>query len=215
MDRFLSIIEMYESIQGEGLHSGLPCFFIRTAGCDLRCSWCDTPYSWTGGNWAGLDSVIEAVPEHISLVQITGGEPLLQKERVSELCHELNILDKKILLETGGHRSIKGLPDYLHIVMDVKLPKSGEDNHDFVANIQYLKKSDEVKFVIADRTDYEAAVQFIKLHSLERLAQVLLSPVHGVLKPDLLAEWMLKSRITARMQLQMHKYIWGAGAKGV
>lgn len=215
MERFLSIIEMYTSLQGEGEHTGLPCFFIRTAGCDLRCTWCDTPYSWNGGKWASLSEILNSIPYSIDLIQITGGEPLLQRERVVELSHELHVLEKKILLETGGHRSLAGLPDYIHIVMDVKLPGSGEEHYNFSDNIQYLKKTDEVKFVIADRTDFESALHFIKLHSLERIARILISPVHGKIKPEELAKWTLDSKLKARMQLQLHKYIWGAEARSV
>lgn len=214
-DRYLKVIETYLSLQGEGSHAGLPCFFIRTAVCDLRCRWCDTPHSWTGGSWVSKESLVSLVPSHVRLVQITGGEPLLQRDRVIDLCLEFHGMGKKILLETGGHRSLEGLPASVHIVMDIKLPSSGETEHPFEANLSHMKPTDEIKFVIADRNDFEAAVQWIRRLALDRRFQVLLSPVWGALMLADLAAWTLEEKIDARMQVQLHKIVWGESATGV
>ncbi len=212
--KFLKISETYSTLQGEGSHSGLPCYFIRLAVCDIRCSWCDTPDSWTGGQWHSLEEIMEDVPEHIGLVQITGGEPLLQIKRLSILMHRLHEMGKKILLETGGHRSLESVPAFVHIVMDIKLPSSGETAHDFASNLSYLKPDDEIKFVIADEKDFQAALGWIQSYDLTRRFQVLISPLAGL---DLkkLAQWVLDSKLTMRLQLQLHKYIWGPDARMV
>ena len=214
-ERFLKVIETYLSLQGEGAHAGLPCFFVRTAVCDLRCSWCDTPQSWTGGTWMTRDEALASVPDHVRLVQLTGGEPMLQAERVIDLSEEWHRRGKKILLETGGHRSLEGLPSHVHIVMDIKLPSSGEAHHSFADNLRYLKKSDEIKFVIADRQDFEAALVWIRDHKLESVCELLLSPVWGRQNLADLARWTLEEKIDARMQVQLHKIVWGESATGV
>lgn len=215
--RFLRIAELYSSLQGEGSHSGLPCFFIRTGGCDLRCSWCDTPDALSGGQWASLDDLIAAIPEHVELVQITGGEPLLQRDRVVALSGVLSVppFNKKVLIETGGHLSLAGLPESLHIVMDIKLPGSGEANHDFAANFAYLKATDEIKFVVADRADFAAALAIANEHSLADRFQLLFSPVWGRLELRDLAKWLMESGLRARLQTQLHKHVWGGEASGV
>ncbi|HBS06562.1 MAG TPA: 7-carboxy-7-deazaguanine synthase [Leptospiraceae bacterium] len=212
--KFLKISETYSTLQGEGSHSGLPCYFIRLAVCDIRCSWCDTPDSWTGGEWQSLQELLSDVPEHIELVQITGGEPLLQIKRLSVLMDRLNNMGKKILLETGGHRSLENVPSYVHVVMDIKLPSSGETGHDFEANFIHLKKSDEIKFVVAGESDFLAALDWVQRFDLSHRFQILISPVAGL---DLkkLAQWMLDSKLTMRLQLQLHKYIWGPDARMV
>jgi len=214
-DRFLKVIETYLSLQGEGSHAGLPCFFIRTAVCDLRCIWCDTPHSWTGGEWMSQDAVLNLVPDHIRLVQMTGGEPLLQKDRVIELCEAWHMQGKKTLLETGGHRSLEGLPSYIHIVMDIKLPSSGEAHHPFEVNLQFLKPTDEIKFVIENRQDFDAALNWIRTHNLTRVCGLLFSPVWGKQSLQDLAAWTLEEKIDARMQVQLHKIVWGESATGV
>ena len=215
--RFLRFAEMYTSLQGEGAHAGLPCFFIRTGGCDLRCKWCDTPDALSGGEWVSLDDILQAVPRHVSLVQITGGEPLLQRDRIIALAGVLSVApyNKKILLETGGHLSLADLPRTMHIVMDVKLPASGEADRDFAANFQYLKPTDEIKFVIADRRDFDAALDWLREYDLERRFQLLFSPVWDSLSLKDLAAWTLEAGVNVRLQTQLHKHIWGGEASGV
>ncbi|MCB1137423.1 MAG: 4Fe-4S cluster-binding domain-containing protein [Leptospiraceae bacterium] len=209
--RFLKISELYATLQGEGIHAGLPCFFIRLAVCDIRCAWCDTPDSWTGGQWRTRQELLSSVPHHISLVQITGGEPMLQIRRLRTLFEDLHSAGKKILLETGGHRSLEKVPPYVHIVMDIKLPSSGEQSHPFENNFGYLKASDEIKFVVASEEDFLRARRWIQEHDLATRFQILISPAYGM---DLkkLAQWVLDSKLTVRMQLQLHKYIWGPDA---
>jgi len=214
--KFLRLAETYTSLQGEGSHAGLPCFFIRTGGCDLRCRWCDTPAALTGGQWHSLENILDLIPSQIPLIQITGGEPMLQEEAVVELSRILTGpgYGKKILLETGGHKNLAKIKDFAHIVMDIKLPGSGEEAHDFAFNFPLLKKTDEIKFVIAHRKDFEKAVEWIRIFQLDRF-QILFSPVWGEVKFDELAKWILAEELNVRMQIQMHKIIWGAATGGV
>ncbi|MBW7857959.1 MAG: 4Fe-4S cluster-binding domain-containing protein [Leptonema sp. (in: Bacteria)] len=209
----LRLTEMFLSLQGEGEHTGLICYFIRTSGCDLRCRWCDTSYSWTGGKKYSIDSIIESIPSKVPLIQITGGEPLLQKEGVIQLIERLP--NHKILLETAGHQSLEGLPKQTHIVMDIKLAGSNEQNHPFENNFQYIKPSDEIKFVIADRADYDSAKKWIHNYSLDQLCKILVSPVFGELAPVDLAKWVIQDRLPVRLQLQQHKFIWNPDQRGV
>lgn len=211
--------ERYASLQGEGAHAGLPCYFIRTSVCDLRCRWCDTPEALGGAGASRLDidEIARDIPAWIRLVQITGGEPMLQRDAVLAL---INLLTgaphaKKVLLETGGHRSLAGLPQATHIVMDIKLPGSGEANHDFASNLKYLKSSDEIKFVIADRRDFDAALQWIREFRLADLCGLLFSPVWGELNLADLAAWIMETQAPVRLQTQLHKHIWGGTARGV
>lgn len=215
--KFLRVFESYTSIQGEGAHSGLPCHFIRTGVCDIRCTWCDTPQALASGEFWSKEKILAAIPGWVRLVQITGGEPLIQKSSVIELATVLAAepLRKKVLLETGGHRSLEGLPESVHIVMDIKLPASGEDHHPFEKNFQFLKPTDEIKFVIKDRPDFDRAVNWIRTHDLEHVCELLLSPVWGAVKLDDLVSWTLQESIDARVQTQLHKIIWGADAVGV
>ncbi len=155
-----------------------------------------------------------AIPEGTRLVQITGGEPLLQAAAVAQLCEALLDAGKAVLLETGGHRPLSAIPEGVHIVMDIKLPASGEAGHDFAANLEYLKPGDEVKFVVADEGDFRAALEWVERYELERF-DLLFSAVWGAVEPLKLAEWVLASGLWGRMQLQQHKYIWGPGARGV
>ena len=219
MNQFLRISEFYTSLQGEGKHAGLACFFIRTAGCDLRCSWCDTPQALksSDGRWASLEELLGEIPDYVPLIQITGGEPLLQKDRILTLTKVLSGSPhkKKVLLETGGHLSIDGIPSSVHIVMDVKLPDSGEDGHDFSRNFPHLKASDEIKFVLASRNDFNRALEWIREYNLTDACQLLMSPVWGRLDIKELASWILEEKLRARMQIQLHKYIWGANTQGV
>lgn len=211
--------ERYASLQGEGAHTGQPCFFIRTSVCDLRCRWCDTPEALSGIGASRLDIVELAreVPDWITLLQITGGEPLLQRDAVIALIELLTRAPygKKILLETGGHRSLAGLPVQTHIVMDIKLPGSGEATHDFASNLKYLKSTDEIKFVIADRRDFDAALEWMREFRLAQLCGLLFSPVWGELALADLAAWILETQTPVRLQTQLHKHIWGGAARGV
>lgn len=219
MKEFLRIAELYTSIQGEGIYSGTPCFFIRTAGCDLRCRWCDTPefIASSSGKWFSQDKLLDLIPGHIPIILITGGEPLLQEKNTLLLIQSLhdNFPQKKILLETAGHRSLSKIPPYVHIVMDIKMPGSGEGLHDFETNLQYLKPTDEIKFVIQDKNDFDSAVRFIELHKIENCCVLFFSPVPDTVELKLLAEWIIQSELNVRIQIQLHKIIWGKDAKGV
>ena len=212
----LTINEIFHSIQGESSHSGRPCVFVRLTACDLRCSWCDTPYAFTEGRKMSLGDVVAEVEAFgCPLVEITGGEPLLQKD-VYPLMSELLARGRTVMLETGGHLSIESVPGPVIKIVDVKCPGSGEAHRVDWTNLDRLAPHDEVKFVIKDRTDYEFARQTIEKYALAgRVAAVLLSPVHGVLAARDLAAWMLADKLDARLQLQAHKYIWGADVRGV
>ncbi|MGE3178421.1 MAG: radical SAM protein [Vicinamibacterales bacterium] len=212
----LTINEVFHSIQGESSRVGQPCVFVRLTGCDLRCSWCDTPYAFHEGHKRTVDDVVEEVEGYgCHLVEITGGEPLLQED-VYPLMDRLLALGHTVLIETGGQRSIERVPPQVVKVVDVKCPGSGEASKNDWANLTRLMPHDEVKFVVADRTDYEFAREVVRRHDLpSRCAAVLLSPVHGVLDPKTLAEWMLADRLPARLQVQLHKYIWPATQRGV
>lgn len=212
----LTIFEIYESIQGESTHAGRPCIFVRLAACDLRCAWCDTPYAFTGGAKMSIDDVIARVAAFRSpLVELTGGEPLLQKDAVPLM---QRLLDKgyEVLLETGGHVPIDAVPRAVRKIVDVKCPGSGEAGRMHWPNLDALAPHDEVKFVIADRTDFDYASDVVARCNLAgRVAAVLFSPVHGVLDPQVLASWILAAGLTVRLQLQLHKYIWTPETRGV
>jgi 7-carboxy-7-deazaguanine synthase len=212
----LTINEIFHSIQGESTHSGRPCVFVRLTACDLRCSWCDTPYAFTEGRKMSLDDVVAEVESYgCPLVEITGGEPLLQRD-VYPLMERLVERGRTVMLETGGHVSIEDVPRTVVKVMDVKCPGSGEAHRNDWANLDRLAPHDQVKFVIRDREDYEFAREVVGRHRLAgRVAAVLFSPVHGVLDPRALAAWVLEDGLDVRLQLQVHKYIWGADARGV
>jgi 7-carboxy-7-deazaguanine synthase len=212
----LTINEIFYSIQGESTRAGRPCVFVRLTACDLRCSWCDTPYAFDEGRKMSVDEVVAAVERHgCPLVEITGGEPLLQED-VYPLMTRLAAAGKTVMLETGGHRSIARVPPDVLKIVDVKCPGSGEADRNDWSNLDVLAPHDEVKFVIKDREDYEFAKDVIVRHRLDaRAAAVLLSPVHGVLEPRTLSEWMLADDLPARLQLQLHKYIWTPSTRGV
>jgi 7-carboxy-7-deazaguanine synthase len=212
----LTINEIFYSIQGESTRAGKPCVFVRLTACDLRCSWCDTPYAFHEGRKMSVDEVVGAVSAHrCDLVEITGGEPLLQDD-VYPLMDRLIADGRTVMLETGGHRPIDRVPAAVLKIVDVKCPGSGEADRNDWANFDKLSPHDEVKFVILDRRDYDFARQVVDQHGLAaRAAAVLLSPVHGVLDPRTLAEWMLADRVPARLQLQLHKYIWSPTTRGV
>jgi 7-carboxy-7-deazaguanine synthase len=212
----LRITEIYKSIQGESTWAGLPCIFVRTTGCNLRCSWCDSAYSFYGGGWMTLNEIMAEVRQlDCSLVEITGGEPLLQPNTV-DLASLLHKAGKTVLVETSGERPIEVLPEGVIRIMDLKCPDSGECERNRLENIAHLKKYDEVKFVLASRRDYEFARTQIRTHKLDdRVNAVLLSVVFGKLEPVQVVDWMLKDKLPARFQLQMHKFIWDPAKKGV
>ena len=212
----LTINEIFHSIQGESTHTGRPCVFVRLTACDLRCSWCDTAYAFTEGRKMSVDEVVSQVEGFdCDLVEITGGEPLLQRD-VYPLMNRLLESGRTVMLETGGHLSIAEVPTGVIRIVDVKCPGSGESAKNHWANLDLLTKADEVKFVIKDRADYEFARDIVARHCLAgRTRAVLFSPVHDVLPPKTLAEWILADRLKVRLQLQAHKYIWGANVRGV
>src|SRR5687768_2562742 len=212
----LTINEIFHSIQGESTHAGRPCVFVRLTACDLRCTWCDTPYAFTEGRKRALEDVIAEVERYgCDLVEVTGGEPLLQDE-VYPLMQSLADRGLTVLLETGGHRSIERVPAQVVAVVDVKCPGSGESERMDWSNLERLRPHDEVKFVIKDRGDYEYARDVIRRYDLiARAAAVHLSPVHGVMHPRTLSEWVLADRLPARVQLQLHKFIWEPDTRGV
>jgi 7-carboxy-7-deazaguanine synthase len=216
MVRVLTINEIFHSIQGESTHSGRPCVFVRLSACDLRCSWCDTPYAFSEGTKRNVEEVARQVRQYgCGLVEITGGEPLLQRD-VYPLMDRLLESGLTVMVETGGHLSIAEVPPRVIRIVDVKCPGSGESARNHWENLSLLAPHDEVKFVIRDRADYEFARDVVATHALAgRTAAVLLSPVHGVLAPKDLAEWILEDRLEVRLQLQAHKYIWGADVRGV
>jgi 7-carboxy-7-deazaguanine synthase len=212
----LTVNEIFHSIQGESTHTGRPCVFVRLTACDLRCSWCDTSYAFTEGRKMSVDEVIAQVEGFgCDLVELTGGEPLLQREAYP-LMERLLDSGHTVMVETGGHLSISDVPSRVIRIVDVKCPGSGESGRNHWPNLDVLTAQDEVKFVIRDRTDYEFARGVVVKHALvERTAAVLFSPVHDVLAAKELAAWILEDRLKVRLQLQAHKYIWGADVRGV
>ena len=212
----LTINEIFYSIQGESTRAGEPCVFVRLTACDLRCSWCDTSYAFHEGQKRTLDEVIADVERYgCQLVEITGGEPLLQED-VYPLMRRLLDSGRTVLLETGGHRPIGDVPAEVIKIVDVKCPASGESARNDWSNLDALSPHDEVKFVIENRGDYDFAVDVVRRHCLAgRCAAILFSPVHGVLQPITLSEWMLADQVPARLQVQLHKYIWPASTRGV
>ncbi len=212
----LTINEIFHSIQGESTYAGRPCVFVRLTACDLRCRWCDTPYAFHEGRKMSVDDVIADVDARgCPTVEVTGGEPLLQPD-VYPLMQRLLDSGKTVLIETGGHRSIADVPAGVIRIVDVKCPGSGESEKTDWSNVAHLTKTDEVKFVIADRRDYEFATEVVRREHLPaRVNAVLFSPVHGELDPRQLSEWVIADRLDVRVQLQVHKYIWSPETRGV
>jgi 7-carboxy-7-deazaguanine synthase len=212
----LTINEIFYSIQGESTRAGRPCVFVRLTACDLRCSWCDTPYAFYEGRKMSVEDVVGRVRDYgCDLVEITGGEPLLQQE-VYPLMDRLMAEGRTVMLETGGHLSVDRVPEAVIRIIDVKCPGSGEAAKNHWPNLDRLRSTDEVKFVIKDRADYEYARDVVAKHKLPgRCAAILFSPVHGVQDAKQLAEWVLADRLPVRVQLQTHKYIWDAHTRGV
>ncbi|HEX8616145.1 MAG TPA: radical SAM protein [Thermoanaerobaculia bacterium] len=210
----MRITEIFFSIQGESSHAGRPCVFVRLTGCNLRCTWCDSEYTFTGGERMSLDEVVAQVKSYgCNLVEVTGGEPLAQKEAfelISRLCND----GFEVLIETSGSIDITPVDRRAKLILDVKCPASGEVEKNRWANLDELLPHDEVKFVVADRGDYEFAKRVIEEKRLDGKT-VLLSPVWGRMDIKELAEWMLADRVPARLQTQLHKHIWGADVHGV
>jgi len=210
----LLIHEIYRSIQGESTFAGLPCVFVRLAVCGQRCAWCDTPHAFTQGTVWVPEAVVQRVQSyHCPLVEVTGGEPLLQEE-VFPLMSRLADLGE-VLLETSGAYDVSRVDPRVHIIMDLKCPGSGEMANNRWENLKALKPADQIKFVIASPEDFAWAAEAIRTHALDRRFTVLLSPVFGAVTPLQLATWLLESRLQVRMQLQMHKYIWDPQQRGV
>lgn len=210
------IIEVYTSVQGESTWVGVPCAFVRLAGCNLRCTWCDSTFTFTGGEWREIDTIVEeVVATGIPLVEVTGGEPLVQKG-ANPLMQKLLDRGLTVLLETSGSRDIGGVPDGVHVILDFKPPDSGEARANRWSNVAHLRKKDEVKFVVASRGDYEWSRDRVREHALhERAGAVLFSPVFGAVDPKDLIAWILADRLPVRFQLQMHKVVWPPDERGV
>ena len=214
-DTQLLIHEIYASIQGESSYAGRPCVFVRLTGCNLRCTYCDTEYAFYGGEKRTVASIVaEVIGYGIPLVLITGGEPLLQKGCVL-LAKQLLDAGLTVMIETSGERPIGVLPDEVIRIMDIKCPSSGQAEQMNWENIADLKRSDEVKFVIGDRADYDWSCGVIRMHGLTGRCTVLISTVFGTIDPKVVAQWMIDDKLDARFQLQMHKYIWDPGTRGV
>ena len=226
----MQIIEIYRSIQGESSFAGVPCIFVRLAACNLRCSWCDSEYTFTGGRKMSADEVEQEVLKlaPAGLVEFTGGEPMLQERELLPLMERLLDRGYTLLLETSGERPLEHVPRAVHKIVDVKCPGSGEGGTFRMSNLAALTTADEVKFVLADRTDYEFSRDFIRQHGLEHtVGAVLFSPVflknpsserdtsNCQLDPRVLAEWILADGLNVRLGLQMHKFIWEPATKGV
>jgi 7-carboxy-7-deazaguanine synthase len=208
--------EIFTSIQGETTGAGRPCTFVRLTGCNLRCTWCDTAYAFHGGEQMSIDDVLEKVrAAGVRLVEVTGGEPLLQKE-VHPLMERLLAEGYQVLLETSGERSIAEVPPAVVKIVDVKCPDSGEPDTFDLTNLAHLAPHDQVKFVIASRRDYEFARDFTRTHDLSRrVTAVIFSPVWGQVDLQAMADWILTDGLDVRFGYQLHKLIWGAEARGV
>ena len=210
----LNVCEQFKSIQGESSFAGLPCSFIRLSGCNLRCSYCDTAYAMRSGDSRSIDAVLSIVEEHgCHLVEVTGGEPLLQDE-TPQLCSRL--IDKRhtVLVETNGSLDIGKLPDGCVRIVDVKCPLSGAVNSFNEKNLDLMSSRDEVKFVVSGRSDFDWALAFCRSRQLIGRCEIIFSPAQGVVTPRDLAEWILTTNAQVRLGLQLHWYIWGPNSKG-
>lgn len=203
------LTETYLSVQGESTRAGVPCWFVRTARCNLRCRWCDSEFTFTGGVRRPVEEVVaEALASGAPMIEVTGGEPLLQRSSL-EVMRRLCDAGKTVLLETGGSLPVEKVDPRVHRIVDVKCPGSGEEGRNRWENLDALTDRDEVKLVLADRADYEWAREVVRTRLAGRPPVVLLSPVHGVLDPKDLVAWMLEDRLPARLNLQIHKVVWG------
>lgn len=212
----LTINELYLSVQGESTWAGLPCAFVRTTACDLRCTYCDTEYAFYQGKKMTLQEVYDGIlAMGVPLIEVTGGEPLLQKN-VLPLMTAFCDAGKTVLIETSGAHDISKIDPRVHRIMDLKTPSSGECGRNLYSNIDHLAERDEVKFVMGSREDYEWAREQVRTHGLDkRVRAVLLSVVFGKLAPREVVEWILEDGLPVRFQLQMHKFIWEPKARGV
>jgi 7-carboxy-7-deazaguanine synthase len=205
----LVVHEIYRSLQGESIHAGRPCGFVRLGACDLRCRWCDTPHAFHQGRTMHLEEVIAEVEAlETPLVEITGGEPLLQDE-VFPLMERLSDHGHELLLETSGGRDVSRVDPRVHIIMDLKCPGSGEVEANDWQNLDRLKSSDSIKLVVASRADFDWAAEIIRTHRLDERFTVIFSAVWKAVDPTDLAAWLLEARVNARLQLQLHKVLWG------
>ncbi len=211
----LKINEIYHSIQGESSYSGLPCVFVRLTYCNLRCSYCDTEYAFYEGKDMSIKQIIKKINSYkCNLVEITGGEPLLQKNCI-KLINELEKNNKKVLIETGGSLSIQNISKKTHIILDLKCPSSNMENKNLWANLDYIKKTDEIKFVVGNKADYEWTKNIIKKYDLENKCHLLISPVYDKIDNEKIINWILKDNLKIRFQIQLHKEIWDKDKKGV
>ena len=211
----IKINEIYLSVQGESTHTGLPCIFIRLTGCNLRCSWCDTAYAFHEGKNMSIDEILQKVENFgIHLVEITGGEPLMQ-DNVYTLMRRLIEKGYKVMLETGGSISLERVPKDVIKIMDLKCPGSGEQDKNNLDNLKLLAPHDEVKFVILDKKDYEWSRDIIKKYKINETAHILLSPVFDKLELKEMVKWILEDRLPVRLQTQLHKIIWDKNTIGV
>jgi 7-carboxy-7-deazaguanine synthase len=224
------LIETYKSVQGESSFAGLPCIFVRLAGCNLRCTWCDSEYTFKGGYQQSLDEVERVIDElaPVRLVEFTGGEPMLQAKELLPLMDRLLAKNYELMIETSGERPLADVPKAVHKIMDVKCPGSGESERFHLPNLETLTERDEVKFVITDRRDYEFARDFVAEYELAgKVKDILFSPAftnrpsierdasNCTLDPRQLVDWMLEDGVPARLNLQIHKFIWEPAKKGV
>ena len=211
----MRITEIFHSIQGESSYAGQPCVFVRLTGCPLRCTWCDTDYAFYGGNEISIDEVLAKVQTYgCRLVEVTGGEPLVQPESLP-LMTRLCDAGYTVLLETSGAVNIAPVDPRAHVILDVKCPGSGMTDRMHWPNLSQLAAKDEAKFVMADRADYDWSREILTQYDVASRCPVLFSPVFGLLDARQLAEWILADRLPVRFQLQMHKYIWAPDMRGV
>ena len=212
----LKINEIYHSIQGESTSAGKPCVFVRLTYCNLRCTYCDTEYAFYEGRDLQVQQVIDEVEKYkCKLVEITGGEPLVQMDECLELMKRLCDLGYEVMIETGGSLSIKDIDHRVKIIMDLKCPSSGMEKKNLYENIKYLKRTDELKFVIGNREDYNWSVEQIRKYNLLGKCELLFSVVFDKLEPVELVNWILEDKLVVRFQLQIHKFIWDPQTKGV
>ncbi|MCX8031078.1 MAG: radical SAM protein [Thermodesulfovibrionales bacterium] len=216
MESIMRVCEIFLSIQGESSFVGLPCIFVRMTGCNLRCSYCDTTYAYTEGFYISEEELIEKIESYgVNLVEITGGEPLIQAKEVISLIDRLIKKRFKVLIETNGSVDIQGINPQAIIIMDIKTPGSGMHEKMHFTNLKHLKKDDEIKFIITDKKDYEWSKEIIFSFDLLNKNKILMSPAYGILRPQLLADWIIKDRLFIRLNLQIHKYIYGPEKRGV
>jgi 7-carboxy-7-deazaguanine synthase len=227
----MQLIELYKSVQGESSFAGVPCIFVRLAGCNLRCAWCDSEYTFTGGKPFTADEIVAQIEalQPCPLIEFNGGEPMLQQKELLPLMQRLLDANYTLMMETSGERPLADVPKAVHKIVDVKCPGAGSAANSFhMANLEALTLHDEVKFVLSDRADYEFARDFIRTHALEtKCGSILLSPAfskapselrttdNATLDPRFVVEWMLADGLPARLSLQIHKYIWEPRKKGV